>query len=313
MIVFGPVPSRRLGKSLGINNIPAKNCSYNCVYCQVGKTLAMKSEREAFYEADKIINECKKRLEEIKAKGNMIDYLTFVADGESSLDINLGKEIQELKSLGVKVAVITNASLIIKKDVCEDLACADWVSLKVDAINDNIWHRINRPLKRLDHLEILNSMIAFAAKYTGQLVTETMLVKGINDKEEEFKAIASFLIKLKPKKAYISVPTRPPANNIIPAKEFKVNAAYQIFSGKGIKTELMIGYEGNDFFSTGSIEKDLLSITAVHPVKKEAVELLLSQAGAEWVSVDRLIKEGKIIKIDYQGETFYMANIVCRN
>ncbi len=309
MLVFGPVPSRRLGKSVGVNNIPAKNCSYNCAYCQIGKTSAMKKVREPFYEPDKIINACRKRTEEIKGKNEKVDYFTLVADGEPTLDINLGEVIRGLKELGIKVAVISNASLITKNSVREDLAHADWVSLKIDAVSDDLWRRINRPLKGLDHTEILNNMLVFSKEYNGYLVTETMLVKGINDREEEFEKVSIFLTQLGPDKAYIAAPIRPPAGNISPPGVDKFNLAYQIFNSKGIKTELLIGYEGDDFFSTGSIEKDLLSIAAVHPIKKAAVKQLLNRAGAGWDSVQRLLEDEKIIKLEYRGDIFYMANI----
>ena len=112
MIAFGPVPSRRLGRSLGINNIPAKTCSYSCVYCQLGNTIRMHFERQGFYEPERIAKEVKEQVDKAKSKGEPIDYLTFVPDGEPTLDIALGEEIDLLKTLGFRIAVITNASLI---------------------------------------------------------------------------------------------------------------------------------------------------------------------------------------------------------
>jgi len=133
MIVFGPVPSRRLGRSLGINNIPSKVCSYSCIYCQVGKTDTMQVKRRHFYEPEDVITQVTKQIENVQAKGESIDYLTFVPDGEPTLDINLGREIDLLKPLGFQIGVITNSSLIDRDDVKSDLNKADWVSVKVDA------------------------------------------------------------------------------------------------------------------------------------------------------------------------------------
>jgi len=99
--VFGPVPSRRLGRSLGINNIPPKICSYSCVYCQLGRTLRMEIERRAFYEPEELIRAVRERVEELREGGERIDYLTFVPDGEPTLDSNLGEEIAALKDLGI--------------------------------------------------------------------------------------------------------------------------------------------------------------------------------------------------------------------
>ena len=112
MIAYGPVPSRRLGRSLGINNIPPKICSYSCVYCQLGRTKKMQVDRTAFYEPQKLLKAVRYKVQKVRQRGESIDYLTFVSDGEPTLDINLGHAIELVKPLGIKIAVITNASLI---------------------------------------------------------------------------------------------------------------------------------------------------------------------------------------------------------
>ena len=144
---YGPVPSRRLGKSLGINNIPAKVCTYSCVYCQVGRTTRMLNDRSTFFEPEDIFRDVQRRLTEAKEASERVDYLTFVPDGEPTLDMNLGPEIMLLRELKVPVGVITNSSLLWRDDVKEDLAKADWVSLKIDAVQEVAWRRINRPHK----------------------------------------------------------------------------------------------------------------------------------------------------------------------
>jgi wyosine [tRNA(Phe)-imidazoG37] synthetase (radical SAM superfamily) len=135
MIAFGPVPSRRLGRSLGINNIPPKFCTYFCVYCQIGRTDSRQVERHPFYEPQDIVKSVRKQVEKATKKGEPIDYLTFVPDGEPTLDSNLGYEIDLLKSLGIKIGIITNAPLAFREDVRADLMKADWVSLKIDSIS----------------------------------------------------------------------------------------------------------------------------------------------------------------------------------
>ena len=174
MIAFGPVPSRRLGRSLGINNIPPKVCTYSCVYCQVGKTSEMRMERCPFYDPQEVFRHVEEKIDEAQKRGESIDYLTFVADGEPTLDANLGQEIELLKPLGFKVAVITNGSLIWREDVRSDLSKADWVSLKVDAAHAKLWRRMNRPFRSLKLKAILDSMLEFAMDYRGELVTQTV-------------------------------------------------------------------------------------------------------------------------------------------
>ncbi|MBC8263624.1 MAG: radical SAM protein [Anaerolineales bacterium] len=310
MKAFGPVPSRRLGRSLGVNNIPPKVCTYSCVYCQLGRTIKMQADRCAFYEPDEILKDVEEKIEHAKEVGESIDYLTFVPDGEPTLDANLGYEIELLKPLGIKIAVITNASLIGREDVRDDLMKADWVSLKVGSTREEVWRRLNRPHGALQLASILSGMLEFANIYQGKLATETMLVKGVNDGFDHLKAVADFLAQLEPATAYLSIPTRPPAEEWVqPPGEEVINQAYQILS-KGLdQVEYLIGYEGNAFAFTGNVEEDLLSITAVHPMRKEAVNEFLARAGADWSVVHRLIAQGQLIEMEYEEKRFCMRRL----
>jgi len=309
-IIYGPVPSRRLGHSLGINNIPPKICSYSCVYCQLGNTANMQVERETFYEPNEIVQSVKKKVKQVRKKGEPIDYLTFVPDGEPTLDANLGKEIELLNSLDIKIAVITNASLIWREDVRQDLQKADLVSLKVDAVSKEIWRRINRQQKSLKLETILDGMLKFSDVFKGELITESMLIQGINDDRQEIERIANFLTKLKPNKSYLAIPTRPPARRTISAaSEQAINMAYQILKERLSDVEYLIGYEGNAFAFTGNVKDDLLSITSVHPMREEAVIELLKKADTGWEIVKKLIKDGSLMEVEYQGRKFYVRKL----
>ncbi|MCK4332490.1 MAG: radical SAM protein [Thermoplasmatales archaeon] len=310
MIAFGPVPSRRLGKSLGINNIPPKICTYSCIYCQLGRTLNMQVKREAFYKVEEIVEAVTKKVEEAKNREETIDYLTFVPDGEPTLDINLGKEIEILKPLGIKIAVITNASLIWREDIREDLYKADWVSLKVDTLSRDIWHKVNRPHVSLNLEDIFKGASEFSQLFNGELATETMLIQGVNDNTDELEKVAKFIAELNPKKSYISIPTRPPAEKWVRStEENKINKAYQIFKEKDVDVEYLIGYEGNAFAFTGDVEKDLLSITSVHPMRKDGLSSFLSKANASWAVIEKLITEDKLIEVKYRDKKFYMRKL----
>ena len=304
---FGPVPSRRLGKSLGINNIPAKVCTYACVYCQVGQTTEMQRDRRCFYEPEDIFRDVQSRLAKAGEASERVDYITFVPDGEPTLDVNLGKAIMLLKTLDVPVGVITNSSLLWREDVREELGRADWVSLKTDAVQEVTWRRINRPHNAIKLFRILDGMHAFAKVFTGKLVTETMLIRGVNDNDDCMKAVADFLHALQPSQAYLSIPTRPPAQRQVRGPdEATLNRIYQILADKVKQVEYLIGYEGDAFAFTGDIEKDILSITAVHPMRKEAVRKMLSLAGSTWEVVDRLLARGDIAETKYDEHIFYL-------
>ncbi|MCK4669263.1 radical SAM protein [Candidatus Bathyarchaeota archaeon] len=314
-LAFGPVPSRRLGKSLGINNIPPKTCSYSCVYCQLGRTVNMTTARRFFYKPKDIFKEVKRKVDEAVSREEVIDYLAFVPDGEPTLDLNLGKTISLLKQIGIPIAVITNASLIWQDNVKENLLDANLVSLKVDAASEDLWRRINRPHENLKLNAVLEGVTEFANEFKGTIISETMLIEDINY-EEELEKIAIFLKNLKRlDKSYIAIPTRPPTEKWVkPAKEETVNTAFQVFTEKlgADRVEYLIGYEGNAFAFTGKVEEDLLSITAVHPMRKEAVKEFLKKANADWRVIEKLLEENKLVELEYEGNKHYMRRLLSR-
>jgi len=310
MFSFGPVPSRRLGRSLGINNIPPKICTFACVYCQLGRTIQMRIERQAFHDPAAILEDVEARVKRAADAGEPIDYLTFVPDGEPTLEINLGREIEMLKPLGIKIGIITNSSLIWHPDVREDLAQADWVSVKVDAVREEIWRKIDRPHGALRLDMVLAGLREFAATYAGTLVTETMLVKGVNDTIDHAQELAVFLGELSPSTAYLGVPTRPPAEEWVrPPDEERINHIYQIVSEQVGRVEYLVGYEGNAFAFTGNVEEDILSITSVHPMREDAVAEFLDRASSDWSAIHDLIHRDQLIETEYEGKRYYLRRL----
>lgn len=307
MPVFGPVPSRRLGRSLGINNIPPKTCTYSCVYCQIGRTDHMRIDRSHFYDPSDIINEVEEKLKLSRMQNETIDYLAFVPDGEPTLDSGLGEEIDHLRHSGSRIAVITNSSLLWMPHVREDLSKADLVSVKIDTVLPDVWHKIDRPHKSLDLMKIMDGIQLFAGSFEGELITETMLVKGINDNETGIESVARFIRTLQPSLSYISVPTRPPSELWVePPEEETLNLAYMKFSEILNKVEFLISYEGTDFTLTGKVEDDLLAITSVHPMREDAVREFLGKAGADISLVEKLIENGLLVKTEFGGNCFYL-------
>lgn len=307
MIAFGPVPSRRLGRSLGINNISSKVCSYGCTYCQVGKTVDMRINRMRFYDPQEIFDDVKKKVDDAMEAGEEIDYLTFVPNGETSLDENLGVEIDMLREFNIKIAIISNSSMIWREDVRNELSKADCVSLKIDSTDEKTWKKINRPHGKLRLHKILDGIIEFSNDFNGRLITETMLVKGINDTAENADGVAEFLMKLNPACSYISIPIRPAFDKSVELPtEDAINRFYQTIKSENENVEYLIGYEGNEFASTGIVEDDILSITSVHPMREDAVREFLSGADAEWSVIAALISQDKLIETTYNNQKFYL-------
>lgn len=310
MIAFGPVPSRRLGRSLGINNIPPKTCTYSCVYCQLGRTSKMQVARQVFYDPSMVVWDVRDKIRETKEAGNRVDFITFVSDGEPTLDLNLGEEIIALKSLSLPVAVITNSALIWRDDVRKDLENADWVSLKVDAVREEVWRGVDRPHGSLRLASVLDGMATFAQAYRGTLATETMLIEGVNDGADHLGELADVLAQLNPACAYLAIPTRPPAEAWVQApSEETVNQAYQTLCRKLNRVECLTGYEGDAFGSAGDAERDLLSITAVHPMRRDAVDAFLARAGEDWSVVCALVDRGRLVEVSYEGQDFYVRKL----
>jgi wyosine [tRNA(Phe)-imidazoG37] synthetase (radical SAM superfamily) len=295
MYTYGPVPSRRLGSSLGVSPIPPKTCSYSCIYCQLGRTDHLRIQRESFFPRKDI-------LEEIigSAQTARPDYVTFVGDGEPTLYSDLGWLIGEAgANLKLPTAVITNGSLLYREDVREDLKKADIVIPTLDAGNEKTFRAVNRPHRGITFDTLLRGQIEFRREYTGQIWLEIMLIKGINDTEEQLDSIREAVDKVKPDRIYILTPTRPPAEpwvkrsdpeTILKAQEM-INQAVAI-------TELESGEFGLKDFTDA--RRAILEIGSRHPLRlKQAREI--EREFSETKTIDRMLDEAELVEIEYDG------------
>jgi wyosine [tRNA(Phe)-imidazoG37] synthetase (radical SAM superfamily) len=208
--VFGPVPSRRLGQSLGIDTIPLKTCNWNCVYCQLGRSMPVTNERKEYYPHEEIVAEVRQAL---AAHGpGEIDWVTFVGSGEPTLHSETGWLIRQVKAMTeLPVAVITNGSLLYQQEVRGELMAADAVMPTLDAGTADLYRRINRPHPEITFERQVEGLVAFSKEYQGKLWPEVMLVHGLNDTEEALRAIAAIFRRVDLDEIHISLPTRPPA------------------------------------------------------------------------------------------------------
>lgn len=309
MITFGPVSSRRLGMSLGINNIPSfKVCSYACIYCQVGPTRRMTVKRQSFYDPGVLYEATKKHLASL-APDNKPDYLTLVSNGEPTLDSQLGASIRLLKTFGYPVAVISNGSLMDLSDVQNDLMEADWVSLKMDAVRPEVWKAVNRPHGSLSMDRLKASYLDFSTAFKGVLATETMLVAGFNDSEDLLDETAAFLAQLNPSQACLSIPIRPPVSSMarVPSEE-TVIMAYQRFQ-KQLKNVILLNqFEGTETGFTGRVIEDVVDMCTVHPIRKDTLKALLEKEKADPAIIEMLVSSRVIKAVVYQGHLFYIRS-----
>ena len=208
--VFGPVLSRRLGRSLGIDPIPSKTCNWNCVYCQLGRTTPLQSERAEYAPTQEILEEVERALSVLSADD--VDWVTFVGSGEPLLHANIGELIRGVQKLtNIPVAVITNGSLLSRPKVREEVLVAEAVLPTLDAGTADLYHKINRPHPGISFQQHVDGLKAFRRQYPGRLLLEVMLVKDLNDSQVALQHLRDLVAEIRPDEVHISLPERPPA------------------------------------------------------------------------------------------------------
>ena len=273
--VFGPVPSRRLGQSLGIDTIPLKTCNWNCVYCQLGRTKPVTNERKAYYPPEEIVTEVREALQ--AHRPGEIDWVTFVGSGEPLLHASIGYLIRQVKNLtDLPVAVITNGSLLYLPEVRRELIAADAVLPTLDAGTEALYRRINRPHPAITFARLVEGLIAFREEYPGKLWVEVMLVRGLNDEHQALLDIAGVLQKIRPDAVHINLPTRPPAETWVqPPTDESLMEALAIL---GNVAEVVHPAEGSFDLSGYDEPVDaILAIITRHPMRQEELERTLSR------------------------------------
>lgn len=208
--VYGPIPSRRLGRSLGVDPIPFKTCNWNCVYCQLGRTTPMTNERRVYVPTEALLAEVAEALAQ-QPLGS-VDWVSFVGSGEPTLHADIGLMIRRVKAMtGIPVALITNGSLLYLPEVREALCAADAVLPTLVAGDEAIYRAINRPWPELTLERLIEGLANFRAMYHGMLWVEVMLIAGLNDGEPALRALADALRRIQPDQVHITLPDRPPA------------------------------------------------------------------------------------------------------
>jgi len=305
--VFGPVPSRRLGQSLGIDPVPLKACNWNCVYCQLGRTIPLKNVRGEFFPREDILAEVEQAL--ISHNQGEIDWVTLVGSGETTLHAGLGWLLRQVKSLtDIPVAVITNGSLLYLPEVRRELSPADAVLPSLDAGNIKLYRKINRPHPELSFKRLVDGLVAFRKEYHGKLWVEVMLVRGLNDTEAALHEIANLLRSIQPDEVHILQPDRPPVETWVqPPDEDGLLRARAIL---GDSARVIHPASGSfDLSGAGSLVDAVVGIITRHPLCEDE----LMQTLERWSpgEVDAALKElessGHAQVIERYGCRFWSA------
>ncbi|HEW78724.1 MAG TPA: radical SAM protein [Phycisphaerales bacterium] len=206
--LFGPVPSRRLGLSLGVDIVPFKTCSLDCVYCQLAKTSEKTIERKNYCDVGAVLDELKKRL----GRGLQADFISISGSGEPTLNAGLGQIIDGIKKItDVPVAILTNGTLLYRQDVRADCAKADVVLPSLDAGDEQTYQKINRPYLRLSIEKLIAGLCAFRNEFAGQIALEVFLLEGFNTDTEQIGKIKGAIERIRPDKIQLNTATRPTA------------------------------------------------------------------------------------------------------
>jgi wyosine [tRNA(Phe)-imidazoG37] synthetase (radical SAM superfamily) len=307
-VVFGPVRSRRLGMVLGINNIKPGVCSYNCIYCPSGKTSCCSICTQNCLSPYELYISVKNKISELKRNNKEIEYILFSGSGDPCLDSNLSKEISLLREFGYKIAVFTNAALLWNENVQQNLMFADFVSLKIDTINEETWLKINRPHSRLNYDIIKKGIEQFSKIFEGTLTTETTLIKNINDDPEEILQLGKYLNTLASKVNYFMTPRYPPAKNYAVSPDAETLSKLSTIIEENIPNSLLLCCpETEEFFATDDFENELLGLLALHPVNKNAITTYVKTKN-KIEKLNALISNKIIKQIEFNGEIYFSMN-----
>jgi wyosine [tRNA(Phe)-imidazoG37] synthetase (radical SAM superfamily) len=300
--VFGPVPSRRLGFSLGVDLIPRKHCSFDCIYCQVGRTTHKEVERRSFADPALVIRQVMERLEE----GRAIDFISLSGSGEPSLSSDMGLIIGELKRrTTIPVAVITNGSLLFREDVRCELALADLVLPSLDAAGQDVFERVNRPHESLSFDLLVSGLKAFRKAYKGRIWLEIMLINDINDTPEQIEIFKQILPDIGADRVQLNTVTRPPVEETAMPVENERLGAIARHMGQGC--EVIAAFDGKarapgaDAWQASLVETlKRRSLSLEDVVRTTGVSVAAARSG-----LDRLVREGRIKQVRVGKVRFY--------
>lgn len=299
-IVFGPVPSRRFGRSLGVDPVPGKTCNYSCVYCQLGKTSHPASERREYISTDKIVEAVREGVERIN--GN-IDFITFMGRGEPTLASNLEEVVKAIRFFWRgRIALITNGSLFNVPEVRNAAMWFDVVAPTVAAGDEKTYRRIHHPARNCSLALTIKSLRTFRKEFNGEIWAEVMLVRDVNDSLSSINAIKNVLKEINPDKVHITTPIRPPSEgDILPPTEESFALAMDVLKGA-----VDLSNPEGSFLPEGSIQH-LLDVAANHPLREDQAITILSPMPVSEAKtmLNRLVAEGILEKLEHENITFY--------
>ncbi len=300
--IYGPVPSRRLGFSLGIDILPFKTCTLDCIYCQLGPTPKKTVERKKYFATDSVLAQIERAL----SSGQRIDYITFSGSGEPTLNTDLGTLIREIKTItDIPVAVLTNSTLLTDEEVRKELSAADLVVPSLDAATQDVFIEVNRPHASLKMEDIIAGLKKFRKEFKGQIWLEIMLVAGINDSPEHIKKLKAAVREIEPDRIQLNTVIRPPAE--ARAKALSIEELEKIQKNLGKKCTIIADFHRLDQFpQQKNLEEKILSMIHRRPVTLSDISASLGKHRDEVLKyLNILSRKNRIRSVIHKEKTYY--------
>jgi len=301
--LYGPVPSRRLGRSLGVDLVPHKVCTYNCIYCQIGETTQKTIIRKEYVPVNEILNEIETFLRE---GSSSVDYLSLGGSGEPTLHSEIGRIIEGIKAItSIPVAVITNGALLYDQQVREDLLKADVILPSVDAVSPDVFEKINRPYPGSSIERMIEGLVEFRKAFRGQIWLEILFCKGVNDKPEELKKMKEVIERIQPDLIHLNTVVRPPSEKwAIPLNQREME---EIRAFLGERASIISEFDRHpSLVSEKDIKEEILKILKRRPLSQSD---LSKGMGIPQNELDQyikpLIQEGKICPRTFGDSVYY--------
>lgn len=300
--LFGPVPSRRLGLSLGVDLIPPKTCPFDCIYCEVGPTTVKTRERREYIPAAAILSELE---DYFRGSGPVPDYVTLAGSGEPTLNRGMGRIIARLKEITTApVAVLTNGALLNDPEVRLELRQADVILPSLDTVTPELFQSINRPVAGLTVAALIAGLIALRAEYTGQIWLEVLLLRRLNDSPEELTKLKDTLELIQPDKVHLNTAVRPVVEEYaIPLSNAELEQV-AVFLGDSAEVIASFGSSQHPKFALSDVE--FLATLARRPqTAGDLAEVLGLPVVVVVKRLDNLISKGRVVRAKHQHQDFY--------
>jgi wyosine [tRNA(Phe)-imidazoG37] synthetase (radical SAM superfamily) len=300
--VYGPVPSRRLGRSLGVDLVPFKVCSYDCIYCQLGRTKEKTIERKPYVPVGRILDQVHQKLKE----GVRPDYITLAGSGEPTLNSEIGSLIHEIKMITeVPIVVLTNGSLLANSQVRESLMEADAILPSLDAYNQEGFETVNRPHPEITFEAMAEGLIAFGKEYPGEIWLEVFILDGINATESDALHFKHWIERVNPLKVHINTAVRPSAETY--ARQVPPEELARFCKVLGEKAEVIAPFRGSEKHEIQAVvERDLLSLLARRPCTLDDISSGLNVHRDEILKfIEPLVKEHMIETVKRDSVVYY--------